>query len=86
MLLHWSYVTHLLCCIVLTAEKLSPHTLTSKRTYTPLCHMEAVLHGRTAPCIAGLVSVLQGKTHCSAGLFTDDADLHSLAQGYNYTL
>ena len=58
----------------------------SERTYTPLCHREAVLHGRTAIRVAGLVSVLQGKTHCSAGVFTDDADLHSLAQGYNYTL
>ena len=58
----------------------------SERTYTPLCHREAVLHGRTAICVASLVSVLQGKTHCSAGVFTDDADLHSLAQGYNYTL
>ena len=74
MLLYWSYATHLLRCIVLTAEKLSLHT--SKRTYTPLCHMEAVLYGRTAIRMAGLVSVLQGKTHCSAGVFTDDEDLH----------
>ena len=71
MLLHWPYATHLLCCIMLTAEKLSLHT--SKRTYTPLCHMEAVLHGCTAIRIAGLVSVLQDKTHCSAD--DDDADL-----------